>query len=90
MKHLKGLDSSLFWRHAGGKFGVAGVPDIVGVYRGLPVAFEVKTPERRSQVTESQARFIKKYNESGGRAFVVVSLEEVKAILLDLDNICQG
>ena len=90
MKALKSLERATFWRHAGGKFGVAGVPDIVGVYKGYPVAFEVKTPERRNQVTENQKRFIQRFNDAGGYAFVVTSLEEVKDCLRNMENISQG
>jgi Holliday junction resolvase len=90
MAHLKLLERGAFWRIAGGKFGVSGLPDILGVYRGLPVAFEVKTPERKSATTESQERFIEKYNNAGGYAYVVTSLREVQLILLDLNDILDG
>jgi hypothetical protein len=63
---------------------IRGVPDILGVYRGRAVAFEVKQP--KGVVSEYQVQFLERFNREGGAGFIVHSPEEVKEALRRLDQ----
>ncbi len=56
-----------------------GVPDIIACIRGKFYAFEVKNEKRK--ITPLQEYNIKLINESGGKAYLVRSVEEVKTVL---------
>lgn len=58
-----------------------GVSDIIGMYKGTFLAIEVKTPKRRSRVTEEQQSFIDTIRFQGGIAFVATSIEDVQNVL---------
>ena len=65
-----------------------GVSDILGVCAdGVFCAIEVKTPQRRSQVTPDQENFLKRVAGHGGRSGVATSLDE--AILIAYPEICE-
>ena len=64
----------------GGGAQMRGVPDIVGCYCGLFVAFEVKRPEV-GKLSELQKHRIDQIIAAGGRAFVVYGVEDVKRAL---------
>jgi len=68
------------------KYDVAGKSDIMGVYRGIFVALEVKTPKTRKRVSEHQRLFLNNIKRNGGIGEVVCSIDEVKVILDDLDQ----
>lgn len=71
--------------HVGGKYSTAGVPDIIGAYNGLFVAFEVKRPG--GKLTKLQAMTHKQMREQGkAYVFVVDSLDMVKEVLYKLDR----
>jgi len=71
--------------HVSGKYSTAGVPDILGAYKGRFVAFEVKRPGGR--LTKLQAATHKKMREQGkASVFVVDSLDKVKELLYTLDR----
>lgn len=57
---------------------VSGLPDIT-IFPGRTVFLEIKTPT--GKVQKLQHYYIDKINESGGEAYVVRSLEEVKNII---------
>lgn len=78
MAYLKALKGAFFYRHAGGQYGTSGVADIMGVYQGIPIAFEVKTPERIARVSDNQRRFLDKYIDAGGKAYIVTSVDDVR------------
>lgn len=61
----------------GGGSQMRGVPDIVGCYRGLFVAFEVKRPVV-GKVSELQKHRIDQIKAANGYAFVVYGVEDVK------------
>lgn len=79
LKYLKTVPSCFAWKEHGGMYGTAGIPDIIACINGLFYAFEVKTPI--GETTALQDATIRKIQASGGRAFVVRSVDEVKAIL---------
>ncbi len=58
-----------------GKHFRKGVADILGIWRGLPLAIEVKT--KIGQVSKEQQQFMVDFESRGGLAFVARSLEEV-------------
>lgn len=61
-----------------------GVPDILCCYKSRFVAFEVKAGKGRA--TSIQNAQISAINFSGGVARVVRSKDEVKSILMEIDN----
>jgi len=77
-KYLNSLDNSYFFKIHGGPMQMVGISDLIGVYNGRFVAFEVKTPENKKGATELQKWFIHKIASCGGYGSVVRSLDEVK------------
>lgn len=63
-------------------YGTAGIPDIIACCHGRFVAFEVKT--ETGKVTALQEATIRKIRESGGMAYVVRSVAEVKEIIEEM------
>lgn len=51
-------------------------PDMVGSQVAVFVAVEVKTTDRRSQVTDEQERFLQVVTQAGGMAFVARTATE--------------
>jgi len=56
---------------------MAGISDLIGIYKGRFVAIEIKTPENKKGATKLQKWFLKRVNSCGGLGFVARSLEEV-------------
>lgn len=56
-----------------------GIPDIVVVFRGIPLFLEVKSKE--GQVSELQKYQMNQIRLSGGFAYVVRSVEDVEKII---------
>ncbi len=56
-----------------------GVSDILGIYRGIPIAIEVKRPGKKP--TDLQVAFLQKFAAAGGIAICACSLEGVKKTL---------
>lgn len=71
----------------------AGVPDIVGCYRGLFVAFEVKNAKFKNPhealSLEQHANF-QRILEAQGMVFCVNNLDQVKKILDAVDKTLDG
>jgi hypothetical protein len=63
---------------------VRGVPDIICCYRGLFVAFEVKTPKGR--VSKIQEATLGKIFRCGGYVNVTWSVERTKKIIAGIDK----
>jgi hypothetical protein len=64
----------------------SGISDILGVYKGVPVAIEVKAPGGKHPVTPNQKAFIESFRAAEGAAVVVTSVLEVKALIQDIDE----
>lgn len=76
-----------FWFKVHGHPGqLRGLPDILGVYKGKFVALEVKTPERRKELTELQHHVLQKISEAGGVASVVTSAREALEVIRNLES----
>jgi len=58
-----------------------GVADILGIYKGKPLAIEVK--RKQTKTTDKQDAFLDRFKEEGGIAFVARSLED---LALNLDR----
>ena len=56
-----------------------GVPDILGIHKGRPLAIEVKSLKGR--VSPDQEKFIEEFNVHGGVGIIARSLFEVMEVL---------
>lgn len=63
------------WKAWQGLGSTPGVPDILGVYKGLFLGIEVKT--LRGKLSPHQENFIAKIKDEGGIAFVARSVDDV-------------
>jgi penicillin-binding protein-related factor A (putative recombinase) len=54
---------------------IRGVADILGIWRGRPLAIEVKT--KTGRVSPHQKAFLEAWEQAGGIGFVARSLEDV-------------
>jgi len=79
MRWLRTVPCCFAWKEHGGLYGTAGVPDVICCLDGRFFAFEVKTPEGR--LTKLQEHTIQRIKDAGGHAFVVRSVDDVKAVL---------
>ena len=79
MRWLKTVPCCFAWKEHIGMYGTAGVPDVICCLDGRFFAFEVKTPEGR--LTKLQEHTIQRIKAAGGYAFVVRSVDDVKAVL---------
>ncbi len=85
-KILKALErEGGWWRKIHGSPYQSGIPDILGCYRGVFIAFEVKRPSTRDHVTKAQEYAIRKINAEGGYASVVTSVDEAIAVLIRIE-----
>lgn len=84
LDYLKALDNCFAFKEHGGRYGTAGIPDIICCFNGRFIAFEVKTDKGR--LTKLQEITIHKIKDAKGEAFKVTSLEEVKKILENLEG----
>jgi hypothetical protein len=66
-------------RQIGVAKGRKGIADILGIYRGWPLAIEVKAPKGVTSV--DQDRWLDQFRRAGGIAFIAKSVEEVIAEL---------
>lgn len=76
-KRLNSEDKSFFFKIHGGIMQMAGIADLIGVYKGRFIAIEVKLPENKKGVTKLQAWFLDKVNDAGGEGFVATGLPDV-------------
>ena len=79
LRYLRTVPGCFAWKTHGGRYGTAGIPDIIACVEGRFFAFEVKTES--GKVTPLQAATIQKILVAGGMAAVVRSVDEVRAIL---------
>jgi len=77
--YLKTVPHCFFWKEHGGKYGTAGIPDIIACIEGHFFGFEVKTDKGKPTVLQEAT--IRKILKSGGTAAVVRSVDEVRALI---------
>ena len=85
LKYLKSLDKCFCFKEHGGSYGSSGIPDIICCYHGHFIGFEVKTD--RGRTTALQEVQLRNINRAGGTAVVVRSLEDVKNILNEMEEL---
>lgn len=68
----------------GGGFQSAGIPDVIGCYKGRFIGIEAKVGNNKP--SEIQKAKIKLINEAGGYAIVAWTLDEVKELLDKIDK----
>lgn len=63
------------FRKLNGKHQMVGVADILGIYRGRPLAIEVKAGKNKP--SDAQRIFLASFERAGGLAVVAYSVEDV-------------
>lgn len=76
------------FRKNNSKYQRNGVPDILGIYRGVPLAIEVKT--KSGKVSKDQHKFLDEFQAHGGLAFVARSVDEVVLQLKSFDLVLKN
>lgn len=64
----------------------AGVPDIIGCYKGKFLGIEVKTPETKDNVSELQKINLDMISKSGGFTRVMWDYKEVENLLKEINE----
>ncbi len=82
-KYLATLPDCFFWKEHGGQYGTAGIPDIIACYKGRFIALEAKVGKNKP--TKLQAATIDKIRQADGTAAVVYSVEDVKAVISEME-----
>lgn len=59
------------WHHSS-----KGIPDILGIFKGRPLAIEVKA--RKNKTTKNQDVFLENFRKAGGIAIVAWGIEDVE------------
>mgnify|MGYP001576709913 FL=1 len=72
--YLKAL-GIFHWKNHQGLGSAPGVSDILGIYKGKPLAIEVKAP--KGKLTEKQKIFLDNWSREGGLAIVAWSIDDV-------------
>src|SRR4030042_6860130 len=67
------------WKNWGGPMGEPGVSDILGSYKGKPLAIEVKT--EKGKLSNLQILFLERAKKEGWIAFVAPTVEDVEEAL---------
>lgn len=83
LRYLNGLSRGYFFKTV--VCNRSGVPDIVGVYKGHAIYIEVKSS--RGKLSELQLLAREKLLEAGAIHVVARELDEVKAVIKDLQSI---
>lgn len=82
LKKLRSLGG--WWTKIPGNRMQAGLPDIIGCYKGRFCGLEVKRPSNRDGVTPRQQKVLAAITKAGGLSVVVTSVDEaIKAVTYD-------
>jgi penicillin-binding protein-related factor A (putative recombinase) len=71
------------FRKSSNKWVINGVSDIIGIYKGMPIFIEVKTPKTKNRLSIDQKFFLEKVIKMGGIGIVATSVDDVIAQLPD-------
>lgn len=74
------------FRKCKSKYQRNGVADILGVYKGKPLAIEVKS--KKGYPTVEQKAFLAEFEKMGGIAILARSIEDVEKVLKQVDQRC--
>jgi len=77
LRKLRENFPGVWYKIHGGPYQEAGIPDIVGCYKGRLCAFEVKTPQKRTNVSLAQQYQIDRLTKAGALVHVVTSWDDV-------------
>lgn len=77
-------NNGVIGRRNSSKYARNGVPDIMGIWHGIPLGIEIKKPN--GIVSEEQKAFLAEFNEHGGIGLVARSLEELKGQLSSISR----
>lgn len=82
---LKGRGAFCFkvW---GSEHMMAGLPDIIGCYKGKFFALETKLPEKRSNTSVRQEYVMGLIRKAGGYAQVVCTVQDVRQALSQIES----
>jgi len=85
MRYLRTLvPDGRFIKVAQGSYSEAGISDIMGVYRGVPIALELKSATGRP--TRKQRLFLQQFDRAGGIGKIIKTVEQVKTIIERIDD----
>lgn len=90
LQTLSFLKGGFFWRENTGAFvlehnnksrffkaGFKGIADIMGIYKGIGVAIEVKRPKTIKNVSDDQKNFLVKFSDCGGISIVCSNSDKI-------------
>lgn len=78
---------SFWFKHWGGPFSPAGIPDLIGCVDGLFFALEIKLPKKQSKTSAIQDETIADIVRAGGHSTVIRSVAEaLEFVERHLDN----
>ena len=80
------LEGAFCFKVHGSEFMMAGLPDIIGVYRGYFFAFETKMPTDRGNTSPRQVRVHELIRAAGGLCRVICSAAEALRYLSEIDD----
>lgn len=70
-----------YFKTHGGPYQKAGLPDIIGVYKGRFIGVEIKCPGKEDTLTDLQSKTIRRIVLAGGVAFMATSPQQIDEIL---------
>jgi hypothetical protein len=79
LRFLRSLPRCLAWKEHGGRYGTAGLPDIIACVDGRFVGLEVKRPG--GKLTALQLSTLERIRAAGGVAEMIDSVDKAKAII---------
>ena len=66
---------------------LAGIPDVIGAWRGQPFAIEIKTPDEKVRgLSLIQRAWLEKFQRGGYVTGVVTSIQEFRDLFWGLDK----
>jgi BMFP domain-containing protein YqiC len=84
--YLRTLVHCFFFMPAAHGYGVNGIPDIIGCYKGIFFAIEVKAPGKLRNVTALQRMQINQINQAQGWAIAADSVQHVHELFELIDR----
>ena len=84
---INSQEKSFVFKIHGGPMQMAGISDLIGVYKGRFLAVEVKLPSNKKGTTKLQDWFLEKINQCGGIGVVAKSVEELAVALENHNNV---
>ena len=80
------VEGAFVFKVWGSEYMMAGLPDLIGCYKGQFFAFETKLPEKRRNVSLVQQRVMAKIRNAGGYTQVVCTVPEAVVALHTMDH----